>query len=130
VKITVDASRLREDSAFWVKKWPEGGAGSEERTATKKQQIQQKKRHLIGAKYELKRIAGTTTAATQFATNGSARIIQKVVQVCTHFKLPWMRAERSVTRSSAKTQITKSPHCPGTPYFISHQTATITISYT
>jgi len=102
-----------------VKKWPEGGAGSEERTATKKQQIQQKKRHLIGAKYELKRIAGTTTAATQFATNGSARIIQKVVQVCTHLKLPWMRAERSASRAVAHklklSQITKSPQCPHCP---------------
>jgi hypothetical protein len=56
--------------------------------------IRQKEGHLI--KHELERIAGTTMAATEFATNGSARNIQKS---CT--SLPALEAmEKSVARES------------------------------
>jgi len=57
--------------------------------------IRQKEGHLI--KHELERIAGTTMAATEFATNGSARNIQKS---CT--SMPALEAmERSVARERA-----------------------------
>jgi hypothetical protein len=56
--------------------------------------IRHKEGHLIN--HELERIAGTTMAATEFATNGSARNIQKS---CT--SMPALEAmERSVARES------------------------------